>query len=50
VPPRAELLQFVEVAHEHGAGGVSFWSWQAADEEAWTAIRDAPEFRLRSAQ
>jgi hypothetical protein len=47
VPPRAELLRFTAVAQEQGAAGVSFWSWQAADEEAWEAIRDAPEFRVR---
>ncbi len=44
VPPREELLRFVEVAHDQGAQGVSFWSWQAADEEAWDAIADAPHF------
>ncbi len=45
VPSRAELLRFVDVAAEEGAAGVSFWSWQAADQQAWDAIRDAPEFK-----
>lgn len=44
VPPRAELLLFMVVADQHQAGGVSFWSWQAADQQAWDAIRDAPQF------
>ena len=47
VPPRAELLRFMEVAYEKGASGVSFWSWQAANGEAFDSIRDAPEFRVR---
>jgi hypothetical protein len=41
VPPRAELLRFVDVAAEYGAAGVSFWSWQAANQEAWDAIAEA---------
>jgi hypothetical protein len=24
---------------------VSFWSWQAANQAAWNAVRDAVEFR-----
>jgi hypothetical protein len=46
VPPREELLTFMEVAHGHGAAGVSFWSWQAADQQAWDAIRDAAHFKV----
>ena len=45
VPPRDELLTFAEVAKAHGAQGISFWSWQAADDQAWDAIRDAPPFK-----
>ena len=45
VPPREELLTFAEVAKAHGAQGISFWSWQAADEQAWEAIKDAPQFK-----
>jgi hypothetical protein len=44
VPARAELLRFMEVAADGGAAGVSFWSWQEADQQAWDAIRDAPQF------
>ena len=47
VPPRAELLRFFEVAYDEGAAGVSFWSWQGADGQAFDSIRDAPEFRVR---
>jgi hypothetical protein len=46
VPPRDELLRFMSTAENNGAVGVSFWSWQHADQQAWDAIRDAHEFRL----
>jgi hypothetical protein len=46
VPPRDELLRFAATAADKGAAGISFWSWQAADQEAWDAIRDAPQFRV----
>ncbi|HUQ38813.1 MAG TPA: peptidoglycan-binding domain-containing protein [Acidimicrobiales bacterium] len=46
VPTRAELQAFMRTGDEHGAIGVSFWSWQHADEQAWDAIRDAPQFTL----
>lgn len=45
VPSRDELLTFMRVARVDGAAGVSFWSWQAANQQAWDAIRDAPEFK-----
>jgi hypothetical protein len=45
VPPREELLTFAETARAHGAHGISFWSWQAADQQAWEAIRDTPQFK-----
>ena len=44
VPPREELHSFMQVAQAEGAQGVSFWSWQAANQQAWDAIRDASEF------
>ena len=47
VPPRGELLRFFQVAYDQGADGVSFWSWQGADQQAFDSIRDAPEFRVR---
>ena len=46
VPPKAELQRFMEVADQHGAPSVSFWSWQHADTQAWEAIRDAGQFVL----
>ncbi|HUQ63508.1 MAG TPA: hypothetical protein VM121_07135 [Acidimicrobiales bacterium] len=46
VPSGAELLRFMEVADAGGAEGVSFWSWQEADQQAWDSIRDAPHFKL----
>lgn len=45
VPPPEELLRFLRTAQQHGAAGVSFWSWQAANGPAWDTIRDAAEFR-----
>ncbi|MEA2901342.1 MAG: hypothetical protein QOH36_1229 [Actinomycetota bacterium] len=44
VPPPEELQSFMRSALDKGATGVSFWSWQAANGAAWTAIRDASEF------
>jgi hypothetical protein len=46
VPPPDELWRFMRFAEKHGAAGVSFWSWQAADQRAWNAVRDAVEFRI----
>lgn len=49
VPPPEELFRFMRVAESHGAAGVSFWSWQAANQAAWNAVRDAVEFRSPAA-
>ncbi len=46
VPPRDELIKFMQSGDKVGAAGVSWWSWQHADQEAWDAIKDAAEFRL----
>ncbi|HEV7886970.1 MAG TPA: peptidoglycan-binding domain-containing protein, partial [Acidimicrobiales bacterium] len=46
VPGRDQLLAFMKQADASGAVGVSWWSWQHADAQAWDAVRDAPEFRL----
>ncbi|MGI8685987.1 MAG: peptidoglycan-binding domain-containing protein [Acidimicrobiales bacterium] len=46
VPSRDELIQFMQSGDKVGAAGVSWWSWQHADQEAWDAIKDAAEFRL----
>ncbi|MDP9441799.1 MAG: peptidoglycan-binding protein, partial [Actinomycetota bacterium] len=48
VPGRDQLIRFMQFAEQHGAPGVSFWSWQHATQEAWDAVRDAAEFRLVS--
>ncbi len=45
VPSPEELQRFMRSALAKGAPGVSFWSWQAADADAWAAIRDAFEYR-----
>ncbi len=45
VPPPEELWRFMRFAEAHGAQGVSFWSWQAANQKAWDAIAEAEEFR-----
>lgn len=46
VPPREQLIRFMQAGDQLGATAVSWWSWQHADQEAWDAIRDAAEFRL----
>jgi len=46
VPPRKELIEFMQRGDQMGATAVSWWSWQHADREAWDAIKDAAEFRL----
>jgi hypothetical protein len=45
VPPPEELWRFMRFAQSNGALGVSFWSWQAADQRAFDAIGQAEEFR-----
>jgi hypothetical protein len=45
VPPAEELQRFMRTSMEKGASGVSFWSWQAANGQAFAAIRDAWEYR-----
>lgn len=49
VPPRDQLLKFMQAADAAGLPGVSWWSWQHADQQAWDAIREAPEFVLPAA-
>lgn len=46
VPPRDQILAFMKAAEAAGAASVSWWSWQHADQQAWDAVRDAPEFVL----
>lgn len=44
VPPPAEIIRFLRASYANGAEGVSFWSWQEADQQAFDTIRDASEF------
>ncbi|HEX3623724.1 MAG TPA: hypothetical protein VHT97_15525 [Acidimicrobiales bacterium] len=44
VPPPEELWRFMRFAQSNGALGVSFWSWQGADQRAFDAIGQAEEF------
>jgi hypothetical protein len=46
VPPRRELVAFMDVAARNGAAGVSFWVWQQANQETWSAIRDHLSFAI----
>jgi hypothetical protein len=49
VPPPEEIWKFMRFGQAGGAQGVSFWSWQAADQRAWNAIAEAEEFPPASA-
>lgn len=49
VPSPAMLQRFMEAAAASGASGVSFWSWQHADDPAWQTITDAALFKLPAA-
>ena len=42
-PTADEITNFIDAANAHGAAGVSFWSWQHASDEMWSAIAAAPE-------
>lgn len=48
VPPPAELLRFMQVADQHDAAAVSFWSWQQANGPAFEAIKTGPTFQPKS--
>src|SRR4051794_4941490 len=45
-PTPDELARFLATAEQHGATGVSFWSWQHATQETWAAIASAPQFTI----
>lgn len=49
VPPPDEIWKFMRFGLANGAQGVSFWSWQGADQRAWNAISEAEEFTPASA-
>jgi hypothetical protein len=42
-PTPEEITRFTTTAAAHGAGGVSFWSWQHASPEVWAALTTSPE-------
>ncbi len=46
VPSPAVIHRFMEAAVGRGATGVSFWSWQHANDPAWQAIGESPMFQL----
>jgi hypothetical protein len=43
-PTGDEIGAFINTADAHGADGVSFWSWQHANDEVWSAIAAGPTF------
>jgi hypothetical protein len=45
-PPPDEIRRFLAAAERYGATGASFWSYQHATPEIWTAISEAPELTL----
>jgi hypothetical protein len=45
LPTPDELDRFMVTAKQDGAQGVSFWSWQAADQQTWDTIKDGPLFK-----
>jgi hypothetical protein len=47
-PTPDEIQRFISTADAHGAVGVSFWSWQHADQSVWDTITAAPQFTLPS--
>ncbi len=42
-PTADEIGAFINTAAAHGAKAVSFWSWQHASDEMWSAIQAGPE-------
>jgi hypothetical protein len=48
-PTPDEIQRFISTADAHGAIGVSFWSWQHADQSTWDTLTAAPQFTLPSA-
>ncbi len=45
LPTDDELRRFIWASSFYGGQGVSFWSWQAADQREWDTIRDAEWFK-----
>ena len=46
IPSPAMIQRFMDAAAARGAPGVSFWSWQHANEPAWNTIQASPQFHL----
>jgi hypothetical protein len=46
-PTYEEIWTFINAAQAHGAAGVSFWSWQHANDEMWFAISTAQEVGVK---
>ncbi|MEY2420547.1 MAG: hypothetical protein QOI95_614 [Acidimicrobiaceae bacterium] len=46
-PTPDEVAAFINTSSEHGASGVSFWSWQHASDDTWNTIAAAPEVGVK---
>jgi hypothetical protein len=46
-PTYEEIWTFINAADDHGAAGVSFWSWQHANDEMWFAISTAQQVGVK---
>jgi hypothetical protein len=49
IPSPAIIQRFLDAAAYRGATGVSFWSWQHADQPAWDTIMNSLQFKLPTA-
>ena len=49
LPTPQDIQRFMAVADQYGAAGVSFWSWQHADQAIFDAIAASPDFALPAA-
>jgi hypothetical protein len=49
IPSPAMLQRFMDSAAAHGATGVSFWSWQHANDPVWTTLANSLQFKLPTA-
>ncbi|HEV7862160.1 MAG TPA: peptidoglycan-binding domain-containing protein [Acidimicrobiia bacterium] len=45
-PPKEQLVAFLNTAHAKGAVAVSFWVWNHATSEQWSAIDEAATWEL----
>jgi hypothetical protein len=46
-PSPADIDAFINTSREHGAAGVSFWSWQHASDDTWSTIAAAPQLGVK---